>query len=139
MSDNQIFPVPSDVAEQAWADNAKYLEMYKASVDDPEGFWGEHGKRLDWIKPYTQVKDINYDRPGVSIKWFYDGTLNASVNCIDRHLKDRADQTAIIWEGDDPSVDKKISYQDLHDEVCKMANALKARGVKKGSVVTIYM
>jgi len=139
MSDHHLFPVPADVASAAWADNAKYLEMYQASVDDPEGFWGEHGKRLDWIKPFTQVKDVNYDIPGVSIKWFHDGTLNASANCIDRHLPARANQTAIIWEGDDPSVSQNITYQELHDEVCKLANAMKARGVKKGSVVTIYM
>lgn len=139
MTDDQIFPVPEDVAKAAWADNAKYLDMYQASIDDPDGFWGEHGKRMDWIKPFTQVKDVRYDIPGVSIKWFADGTLNASVNCIDRHLPTRASQTAIIWEGDDPNVSKTITYQELHDQVCKFANALKARGVKKGSVVTIYM
>ena len=139
MTDDQIFPVPEDVAKAAWADNAKYLDMYQASIDDAEGFWGEHGKRMDWIKPFTQVKDVNYDIPGVSIKWFADGTLNASVNCIDRHLATRANQTAIIWEGDDPNVSKTVTYQELHDQVCKFANALKARGVKKGSVVTIYM
>jgi len=139
MTDDQIFPVPEDVAKAAWADNAKYLDMYQASIDNPEGFWGEHGQRMDWIKPFTQVKDVRYDIPGVSIKWFADGTLNASVNCIDRHLPARADQTAIIWEGDDPNVSKTITYQELHDQVCKLANALRARDVKKGSVVTIYM
>ena len=139
MTDDHIFPVPEAVAKAAWADNAKYLDMYQASIDDPDAFWGEHGKRMDWIKPFTQVKDVNYNTPGVSIKWFADGTLNASVNCIDRHLATRADQTAIIWEGDDPGVSKSITYQELHDKVCKFANALKARGVKKGSVVTIYM
>jgi len=139
MSDDQIFPVPADLAKSAWADDAKYQAMYRQSVDDPDGFWGEHGKRIDWIKPFTQVKSVNYTAPGVDIKWFYDGTLNASANCIDRHLPARADQTAIIWEGDDPNVSKHITYQELHDEVCKLANAMKARGVKKGSVVTIYM
>lgn len=139
MTDDQIFPVPEAVAKAAWADNAKYLDMYQASIDDPDAFWGEQGKRMDWIKPYTQVKDVNFNAPGVSIKWFADGTLNASANCIDRHLATRADQTAIIWEGDDPNVSKSITYQELHDQVCKFANALKARGVKKGSVVTIYM
>ena len=139
MTDSKIFPVSDELAKEAWADNAKYLEMYKQSVEDAEGFWGEHGKRLDWIKPFTQVKDVNYNIPGVSIKWFADGTLNASANCIDRHLPARANQTAIIWEGDDPADSKNISYQQLHDEVCKLANAMKARGIKKGDVVTLYM
>ena len=139
MSDNELFPVPAALAETAWADNAKYLEMYKQSVEDNSGFWGEQGKRLDWIKPYTKVKDVNFNAPDVSIKWFHDGTLNASVNCLDRHLDTRGDQTAIIWEGDDPSVDKKITYKELHEQVCRFANALKARGIKKGDVVTLYM
>ena len=139
MTESHVFPVPDDVAKNAWADNDKYLDMYKQSVEDPEGFWGEHGKRLDWIKPYTKVKNTSYDIPGVSIKWFEDGTLNVSANCIDRHLEKRADQVAIIWEGDDPEESKKITYQELHDEVCKLANALKAKGVKKGDVVTLYM
>ena len=139
MTDAQVFPVPAEIAKAAWADNAKYEAMYQQSVDNPEAFWGEEGKRLDWVKPYTHVKDVSYKIPGVSIKWFADGTLNASTNCIDRHLATRADQTAIIWEGDDPSESKNITYQELHDEVCKFANAMKARGVKKGSVVTIYM
>jgi len=139
MTESNVFPVPDDVAKEAWADNAKYLEMYKQSVEDPEGFWGEQGKRLDWIKPYTKVKDVNFNIPGVSIKWFEDGTLNVSANCIDRHLPARANQTAIIWEGDDPEESKNITYQELHDEVCKLANALKAQGVKRGDVVTLYM
>ena len=139
MSESHVFPVPDELAKSAWADNEKYLEMYKQSVEDPEGFWGEQGKRLDWIKPYTKVKNVNYDIPGVSIKWFEDGTLNVSANCIDRHLEKRADQVAIIWEGDDPEESKSITYQELHDEVCKLANALKAKGVKKGDVVTLYM
>ncbi|NQU58953.1 MAG: AMP-binding protein, partial [Rhodospirillales bacterium] len=139
MSENNLFPVPAGLAEAAWADNDKYLEMYKQSVEDNEGFWGEQGKRLDWIKPYTQVKDVNYNAPDVSIKWYHDGTLNASVNCLDRHLEKRGDQTAIIWEGDDPSVDKKITYRELHEQVCRFANAMKARGIKKGDVVTLYM
>jgi len=139
MTDPQIFPVPTQLAQNAWADEAKYLALYKQSIEDPDGFWGEQGRRIDWIKPYTKVKETNFNIPGVSIKWFSDGTLNASVNCIDRHLPARANQTAIIWEGDDPTVSKHITYQQLHDEVCKFANALKARGVKRGSVVTIYM
>ena len=139
MTESNIFPVSDELAKTAWVDNAKYLEMYKQSVEDSEGFWGEQGKRLDWIKPYTKVKDVNYNIPGVTIKWYEDGTLNASANCIDRHLATRADQTAIIWEGDDPDESKNITYQQLHDEVCKLANAMKARGVKKGDVVTLYM
>jgi acetyl-CoA synthetase len=139
MSDNKLFPVPAALAETAWADNDKYLEMYKQSVEDNEGFWGEQGKHIDWIKPYTQVKDVNFNAPDVSIKWYHDGTLNASVNCLDRHLEKRGDQTAIIWEGDDPAVDKKISYRELHQQVCRFANAMKARGIKKGDVVTLYM
>lgn len=107
MTESNVFPVPDELAKTAWADNAKYLEMYKQSVEDSEGFWGEQGKRLDWIKPYTKVKDVDFNIPGVSIKWFEDGTLNASANCIDRHLATRADQTAIIWEGDDPEESKK--------------------------------
>ncbi len=136
---NDVFPVPEAVAKAAWADNDKYLEMYKRSVEDPEGFWGEEGKRIDWIKPYTQVKDVNCDIPNVSIKWFADGTLNASVNCLDRHLETRGDQTAIIWEGDDPKDDAKITYKDLHARVCKLGNAMRELGVGKGDRVCIYM
>lgn len=139
MSESHVFPVSSDVAAGAWADNAKYQEMYEASVKDPEGFWAEHGKRIDWMTPYTKVKDVNYNKPDVSIKWFYDGQLNASVNCIDRHLATRGDQTAIIWEGDDPNDSKTITYNELSEQVNRLANAMKARGVKKGDVVTIYM
>jgi len=139
MSNNEIYRVPSSLAEKAWADNEKYLDMYKYSLENNEGFWREEGKRIDWIKPYTQIKKVNFEAPDVSIKWYYDGTLNASVNCLDRHLKDRGDQTAIIWEGDDANDLKKISYRELHEEVCRFSNAMKARGIKKGDVVTIYM
>jgi acetyl-CoA synthetase len=139
MSDSDIYPVPAGLAETAWADNDKYLAMYKQSVENSEGFWREEGKRIDWIKPYTQVKEINFNAPDVSIKWYYDGTLNASVNCLDRHLKSRGDQTAIIWEGDDANDVKNITYKELHEEVCRFSNAMKARGIKKGDVVTIYM
>ncbi|MDJ0894381.1 MAG: acetate--CoA ligase [Alphaproteobacteria bacterium] len=133
------FPVPGDWASRAYANNDKYLEMYKRSVDDPEGFWGEHGKRVDWIKPFTKVKNTSFGPGEVSIKWFEDGTLNVSANCLDRHLATRGDQVAIIWEGDDPADDKKITYKELHAQVCKMANAMKANGVKKGDRVTIYL
>ncbi len=139
MSDVHIHPVPAEFAKSAHVDKAKYEEMYKASIEDNEGFWAEHGKRIDWIKPYTKVKDVNFNTPGVSIKWFYDGTLNASVNCLDRHLEKRGDQTAIIWEGDEPTDDEHVTYKDLYERVCRFANAMKARGVKKGDRVTIYM
>ncbi len=139
MSDAHIHPVPADFAKNALIDKARYEEMYKASVEDNEAFWAEHGKRIDWIKPYTKVKDVNFNTPGVSIKWFYDGTLNASVNCLDRHLEKRGDQTAIIWEGDEPTDDEHVTYRDLHERVCRLANAMKARGVKKGDRVTLYM
>jgi acetyl-CoA synthetase len=138
MSENLVFPVPDQVAADAWADNDKYLEMYQASVDDPEAFWGEQGKRIDWIKPYSQVKDTDFNGD-VKIKWYYDGTLNASYNCLDRHLETRGDQTAIIWEGDDPEVSKTLTYIELHEEVCRLANAMKSEGIQKGDVVTIYM
>ena len=134
MSENLLFPVPDSVAANAWADNDKYLEMYQASVDDPETFWGEKGKRIDWIKPYTQVKDVDY-ADDAKIKWYQDGTLNASYNCLDRHLETRGEQTAIIWEGDDPADDKTITFRELHEQVCRFANAMKNAGIKKGDVV----
>src|SRR5437868_4740384 len=138
MSD-KVYSVPAEWASRAFIDNEKYLQMYKRSVEDPNQFWGEAGKRLDWIKPYTRVKNTSYDPHNVSIKWYEDGTLNVSANCIDRHLKNRADQVAIIWEGDDPTVDEKITYRQLHERVCKFANVLKANGVRKGDRVTIYL
>jgi acetyl-CoA synthetase len=138
MSENHLFPVPEDFAEHAWADNDKYLEMYQASIDDPDAFWGEHGKRIDWIKPYKTVKDVDFN-DDARIRWYADGTLNASINCIDRHLEKRADQTAIIWEGDDPADSKTITYRELHGSVSRFANAMKARGIGKGDRVTVYM
>ena len=134
----QILPVLPQVAAKAYVDAAKYKEMYQASIDDPVKFWGEHGKRLDWIKSYTQVKDVDYSG-NIHIRWFHDGTLNVSANCIDRHLATRGDQTAIIWEGDDPAESKHITYREMHAEVNRLANALKAHGVKKGDRVTIYL
>ncbi len=122
----------------ALIDEATYRTWYERSVTDPDGFWGEHGRRLDWFKPYTKVKNASFDGD-VSIKWFEDGELNVSYNCIDRHLATRGDQVAIIWEGDDPSEDKRITYRQLHEAVCRYANVLKAQGVKKGDRVTIYM
>ena len=135
----KIYPVSPEWAKRAYVDDAKYKDMYARSVKDPDGFWGEEGKRLDWIKPYTKVKNTNFGRPDVSIKWFEDGTLNVSANCVDRHLAKRASQTAIIWEGDDPSKSKHITYKELHEQVCRFANVLKAHGVKKGDRVTIYL
>ena len=134
------FPVPGEWAAKAWCDNDAYLDMYRRSVEDPEGFWGEHGKRIDWSTPYSQVKDVSYAKDDLHIRWFHDGKLNASVNCLDRHLETRGEQTAIIWEGDDPAVDRKISYRELHREVCRFANVLKKVGVRqKGDRVTIYL
>jgi len=137
--DAQVFPVPEEIAKTAHIDEAKYKEMYARSVEDPEGFWAEHGKRLDWIKPFTKVKDVSYDPHDVHIKWFYDGTLNVAVNCIDRHLETRGDQVAIVWEGDDPKDDAKITYRDLYERVGKLGNAMRDMGVKKGDRVCIYM
>ncbi|WP_316858363.1 acetate--CoA ligase [uncultured Cohaesibacter sp.] len=138
MSEN-VYPVPTDVASHALIDNDKYLAMYKQSVEDPEGFWAEHGKRVDWIKPFTKVKDTSYDYHNVSIKWFEDGELNVAANCIDRHLESRGDQTAIIWEGDDPSEHEHITYRQLYERVCKLANAYKDMGVSKGDRVILYL
>jgi len=134
-----IHDVPSEWTKRAYVDDAKYKAMYEASIGDPDKFWGEHGKRLDWIKPYTKVKNTTFGPGQVSIKWFEDGVLNAAYNCIDRHLAKRGDQVAILWEGDDPKVDRKITYKQLHAEVCRFANVLKSRGVKKGDRVTIYL
>ena len=139
MTDEQLFPVPEAIAKAAWIDNTKYLAWYKQSIENPEAFWAEHGKRIDWIKPFTKVKDVSFQAPNVHIKWFYDGTLNVSANCLDRHLAKRGDQTAILFEGDDPSVSKAITYRQLHEQVCKFANVLKGLGVKKGDRVTLYL
>lgn len=139
MSDANIFPVDPEFAAKAHIDNAKYLAMYEQSIQDPDAFWGEQGKRLDWIKPYTKVKNTTFDPHNVSIKWYEDGTLNVSANCIDRHLATRGDQVAIIWEGDNPDEDEKITYRDLHERVCRFSNALKAQGIGKGDVVTLYL
>ena len=137
---DKTYPPSDDFAAKAHADRAKYNEMYAASIADPEAFWAEHGKRIDWIKPYTQVKDVSYDFGNVSIKWYEDGTLNVAANCIDRHLATRGDQTAIIWEPDDPADDAQhITYKELHAKVMKMANVLKHMGVKKGDRVIIYL
>ncbi len=138
MPHGNVFPVPPEFARKAWVDAAKYQAMYERSTKDPEGFWREHAKRIDWIKPFTKVKDVSFTGD-VHVKWFHDGTLNASANCIDRHLKTRANQTAIIWEGDSPTEQKNITYAELHQSVCRMANVMKKHGVKKGDRVTIYL
>jgi len=137
MSD--VYPVSDEWAKRAFADNDKYLQMYRESIENPDAFWGREGKRLDWITPYTRVKNASYGPGDVSIKWYEDGVLNVSANCIDRHLETRGDQVAIIWEGDDPSVDKKITYNELHENVCRFANVLKSMGAKKGDRITLYM
>jgi acetyl-CoA synthetase len=134
-----LYKVPESWPAGAYVDDAKYRDMYAQSVRDPEGFWGEHGKRIDWIRPYTRVKRTSFAPGNVSIEWFGDGTTNVSLNCIDRHLAKRANQVAILWEGDDPEESKSITYRQLHDEVCRFANVLKAHGVKKGDTVTIYL
>ena len=139
MSDASVIPIREDRAKSAWIDEKGYFDLYERSIKDPDGFWAEHGKRIDWIKPYSKVKDISFDRNNLHIRWFEDGTLNVAANCIDRHLARRRDQVAIIWEGDDPSEHKNITYGQLHAEVCRFANVLKAQGVKKGDRVTIYL
>ena len=139
MTEQSLIKVTDEVKRTALIDNEKYLQEYERSINDPENFWAEHGQRIDWIKPYTRIKDVSYSEKDLHIKWFYDGTLNVSSNCLDRHLEKRGDQTAIIWEGDDPKEDKRITFKELHSEVCKFANALKELGVKKGDRVTIYM
>ena len=137
--DDTIFPVTNDVAAKALIDNETYQAMYAESISDPESFWNKHGKRIDWIKPYTKIKNTKYSKEDVSIKWYEDGTLNACWNCVDRHLEEYGDQIAIIWEGDEPDQSANITYKQLHEEVCLFANTLKANGVRKGDRVTIYM
>ena len=138
MSD-KTYPVPAEWAKRAWVDEVAYQKMYDRSVKDSAGFWGEMGRRLDWIKPYTRVKSTTFDPGNVSIKWYEDGTLNVCVNCVDRHLATRADQVAIIWEGDDPTQDEQITYRQLHERVSKFANVLKDNGVTKGDRITLYL
>ena len=134
-----VFKVPKKWSNSAYVNKSQYEKKYKLSIKDNEGFWKKEGKRIDWIKPYTKIKDVKYSKTDVRIKWYYDGTLNASANCIDRHLKDKKNKTAIIWVGDDPKDSKQISYKELHKNVCKAANALRELGIKKGDRVTIYL
>ncbi|HAG77800.1 MAG TPA: acetyl-coenzyme A synthetase, partial [Pseudomonas sp.] len=139
MSAASVYPVRPEVAAQSLTNEASYKAMYQQSVINPEGFWREQAARLNWIRPFTEVKRTSFDDHHVDIKWFADGTLNVSANCLDRHLAERGDQLAIIWEGDDPSEHREITYRELHQEVSKFANALRGQDVHRGDVVTIYM
>jgi acetyl-CoA synthetase len=139
VAQEKIYDVPSDWLKRAFIDDAKYREMYARSVSDPNGFWAEQSNRIDWMKAPHKIENVSFAPGNISIKWFEDGVLNVAWNCIDRHLEKRGDQTAIIWEGDDPNTDKNITYRQLHAEVCRFANVLKARGVKMGDRVTIYL
>jgi len=140
MSDVKQYPVPAEFAAKSHIDDARYQEMYQRSIEDPEGFWAEQAEQfVTWFKPWDKVLDWNYDKKDLYIKWFEGGKLNVSYNCIDRHLDTRGDQVAIIWEGDDPATDSKVTYRELHEHVSKLGNVLKARGVKKGDRVCIYM
>src|ERR1700744_6273262 len=134
-----IVTIPEDWKKRAYVSAPEYGARYAESVTDPDGFWGKEAARLDWVKPFTKVSDVSWDPDNLHVRWFEDGTLNVAANCIDRHLARRGNQTAIIWEGDDPKDSKRISYRQLHEEVCRFANVLKARGVKKGDRVTIYL
>ena len=135
----KTYAVDSATAERALIDAAGYEEMYRQSVTDNEGFWSEQAQRIDWIKPFTKVKDVSFAKDDLRIRWYYDGSLNVCYNCVDRHLNDKGDDVAIIWEGDDPARDLKITYRELHGRVCRFANSLKKLGAKKGDRITIYM
>ena len=139
MSDAKVYPVSPEWQASAYVDEVNYKALYDASISDPDAFWGREGQRIDWIKPYSIVKNTSYDPDNVSIKWFEDGTLNVCANCVDRHLATRADQVAILWEGDEPNMDLRITYRQLHERVCRLANVLKSLGVKRGDRVTIYL
>ncbi|HKT86074.1 MAG TPA: acetate--CoA ligase [Novosphingobium sp.] len=135
-----VYPVPAEWGENALIDEARYQDMYRHSIDDPEGFWREEARRIDWIRPFTVVKETSFDEADFGISWFTDGTLNLSANCLDRHLAERGDTVAILWEPDDPkNPERRITYRELHEQVCKFANLLKAHGVKRGERVTIYL
>jgi acetyl-CoA synthetase len=135
-----VFAAPADFIDQAHVDAAAYYSMYQRSVEEPEAFWAEQGQRIDWITPFTKVKNTSFAPGKVSIKWYEDGTLNVSANCIDRHLIDRAEQTAIIWEPDDPAAPARhISYRELLEQTCRMANVLKSQGIGRGDRVVIYL
>ena len=139
MSQDKTFQPAAEIVSRALVTDESYTAMYGESLSDNDAFWAEHGKRIDWIKPYSEISDVSYDTKDLHIRWYADGTLNAAANCLDRHLATRGNQTAIIWEGDDPADSKHITYAELHEEVCKFANVLKAEGTKKGDRITIYM
>ena len=141
MSDtsSKSYPVPAEFAKTSNLNPVSYASMYAASIADPESFWGEHGQRIDWQKPYTQVKNVSWDKDDLYVRWYEDGVLNVTKSCLDRHLEKKADKAAIIWEGDDPDDDVTLTYRDLHEQVCRFANVLKSRGAKKGDRITIYM
>ena len=139
MTDVETYPVSQQVAENAWIDEPTYHRMYQQSIDDPETFWAEHGKRIHWFKPFSKVKSVDFGPENVDIRWYEDGTTNACYNCLDRHLPTKRDDTAIIWEGDDPHEHRLITYGEAYEEVCRLANVLKKHGIQKGDRVTIYM
>ena len=139
MSGSSLYKPSSSIIEKSHVNRETYEKMYEESINDPSLFWKKHGKRIDWIKPYSKVSDVSYNKEDFHIKWFEDGTLNASFNCLDRHLKSKGNSVAILWEGDDPSESKKITYNELYKDVCKFANVLKKAGAKKGDRITIYM
>lgn len=140
MSDQKVYSVKPEFAASAWINQDQYAQMYQQSVVNPEGFWREQAEqRVNWIKPFSKVRNVSFDDHNVNIRWFEDGSLNVAANCLDRHLETRGDQVAIIWEGDDPAEDRHITYKELHEEVCRFANALRGQGVRKGDVVCIYM
>ena len=139
MSSNEIFPVPASWQGRGWIDEPTYRREYARSLLDPEGFWAEHAARLDWFRKPTRIRDVSYGPSDVHIRWFHDGTLNASVNCLDRHLAAHGQRTAILWEGDDPAESRAVTYAELHAEVCRLANGLKSLGVRKGDRVSIYL
>ena len=136
---SELYPIKKSWAKQAKIDKIKYEKMYNESLSNNEGFWKDHAKRIEWFKPFSKIKDVIYSKDKVQIKWFYDGKTNVTYNCVDRYAKSDPDKIAIIWEGDDPNNVKKITYKELHYNVCKTANALKKIGVKKGDRVTIYL
>ena len=136
---NKVYKVIEKFASDALINKEDYIKMYAESVNDPDSFWRKHAKRLNWIKSFTEVKDVSFEKSNLYIKWFADGTLNVAANCIDRHLKNKSDKVALLWQGDDPNEVKKITYSELHKEVSLMANVLLKHNVKKGDRVTIYM
>ena len=139
MPEYPTYSVIPEMAEQAWVNDAQYRDMYQQSVVNPDGFWREHGQRIHWFKPFTKVKNASFDEHHVSINWYQDGTTNASYNCLDRHLEEKGDRTAIYWEGDNPAESREVTYRELHEQVCRFANALKSQGIRQGDVVAIYM